>query len=304
MDISVIIPTYNDEKDLNDCLSSLAKQSKDFEIIVVDGHSIDKTVEIAEQHGAKVVYEDHGTRGGACNVGAEESSGDIIVFTDADATFPPDWLEKIEKKFEETGADVVGGDDIVKNGSDFEEDLFAIDKAQEVPEEDEAWKRVRGVNSAYKRDAFLENKFDPSLKSIEESELHFRLHKKGHKLVFDPEIVVYHQKRRSLGALAKQFYRNGRGRLQVTKKHAGMLDFSTDLVPLGLFFLLIITLIGSIWYLPLLLGSLGVMAIVSLLIPLNICRKTGEWGSFSTLVFAFPTRWIFFCLGYVREIFG
>lgn len=302
MDISVVIPTFNDEKDLDDCLSSLKKQSKDFELIVVNGHSTDKTAETAERHGARVVYEDHGTRGGACNVGAEESSGDIIVFTDADATFPDNWLEKIEKKFEETGADVVGGDDIVKDGSDFEEDLFAIDKAQEVPEEEEAWKRVRGVNSAYKREVFLENKFDPNLRSIEESELHFRLRKKGHRIVFDPDIVVYHHRRRSFPALAKQFYRNGKGRLQVTKKHTDMLDFGIDIFPLGIFILLLVSLIGSIWYQYLFLVSLGVLATVSILIPLNICRKTGDWRAFTTLMIAFPARWFSFCLGYMRGI--
>lgn len=303
MEISVVIPTYNDEKDLDECLSSLGEQSKDFELVVVDGHSTDDTVEIAEKHGAEVVYEDYGTRGGACNVGAEEPGGDVIVFTDADAIFPPDWLEKVEKKFEETGADVVGGDDIVKDGSDFEVDLFAIDKAQDPPKKGEVWKRVRGVNSAYKREVFLENKFDPNLRSIEESELHFRLQRKGYKLVFDPEIVVYHHRRRSLKALAKQFFRNGKGRLQVMKKHPEMLDFGIDLFPLGLFILLIVTLLGSIWYQYLLLGSLGILAIVSLLIPLNICRKTGDWNAFPILMIAFPTRWLSFCLGYIRGNF-
>lgn len=303
MKISVVIPTYNDEQDLDDCLSSLKEQTKNFELIIVDGHSTDGTVEIAEDHGAKVFYEDYGTRGGACNVGAENSSGDIIVFTDADATFPPDWLKEIEKKFEETGADVVGGDDIVKEGSKFEEDLFAIDKAEEIPEGREVWKRVRGVNSAYKRDVFLENKFDPSLRSIEESELHFRLGKKGHKLIFDPDIFVYHHRRRSLSALSKQFFRNGKGRVQVIRKHSGMLDFDLDLIPLGLFIFFIAFLVGSIWYHYLLLGYLGIIATVSLLLPLNICRKTGDWSALPTLAIAFPVRWFSFCLGYLRGIF-
>lgn len=302
MNFSVVVPTYNDEKDLDDCLSSLEKQSKDFELIIVDGHSSDSTVEIAERHGAKVVYEEYGTRGGACNVGAEESDGDIIVFTDADATFPPDWLEKVEEKFAETGADVLGGEDIVKDGSDFEEDLFVIDKAQDPPGKDDVWKRIRGVNSAYMRDVFLENKFDPSLRSIEESELHFRLRKKGFKFVFDPEIVVYHHRRRSLKALAKQFFRNGKGRLQVIRKHPRMLDGGTDLVPLGLFVLLLIPLIASFWSHYMLLFSLGVLGIVSILIPLNICRKTGDWDALGTLMVALPTRWFSFCLGYMRGI--
>jgi glycosyltransferase involved in cell wall biosynthesis len=302
MKISVIIPTYNDESTLEECLNSLGKQTRDFELIIVDGHSSDRTVDMAKKHGAQVVYEDYGTRGGACNVGAEEASGDIVVFTDADAAFPPDWLEKVERKFEETGADVVGGDDIIKEGTNFEKALFAIDKAQEPPSKGEIWKRVRGCNSAYRREVFLENKFDPVLKSIEESELHYRLKEKGHKMVFDQKIVVYHHRRRSFGALARQFFRNGKGRAQVIRKRSEMLDFGRDLAPLGLFFFLIFSLIGSIWIAPLLLGALGVLFVVFVLLPLNICRKSRDWWAFWTLMLAFPVRWFSFSLGYLRGV--
>lgn len=302
MKISVIIPTYNNEDDLKECLDSLKKQVEDFELIIVDGHSTDKTVEIAKNHGAKIVYEDYGTRGGACNLGAEEASGDIIVFTDADATFPPDWLNKIKIKFEKTDADVVGGDDIVKNGSDFENALFTIDKSHDHPTKEEVWKRVRGCNSAYRRDVFLENKFDPKLKSIEESELHYRLKKKGHKLSFDPKIIVYHHRRRSLSGLFNQFFRNGKGRAQVIKKHSGMFDLGMDLVPLSLFFLMIGSLIGSLLFVPLLIITAIVLLSVFVIIPLNTCRKTGDWWAFKTLFVAFPTRWLAFSLGYIRGL--
>lgn len=302
MEISVVIPTHNDERTLEDCLTSLEKQTEDFELIISDGRSSDSTVQIAEEHGAKVVYEDYGTRGGACNVGAEEASGDVIAFTDADATFPSDWLGKVKEKFGETGADVIGGKDTVRDGSNFENALFTIDKAQEPPSEEEVWKRVRGVNSAYRRDVFLENKFDPELESIEESELHYRLKEKDHKMVFDPEIVVYHRRRRGFGALAKQFFRNGKGRVQVIKKHSGMLDISSDLGPLGIFLFLIFTLIGSIWFTPLLLGTFLALLTAFVILPLNLCRKTGDWFALGTLMLAFPVRWFSFSLGYIRGL--
>lgn len=302
MKISVVIPTYNAEEDLDDCLSSLEQQTVDFELIVVDGHSTDGTVEIAEDHGARVVYEDYGTRGGACNVGAEKSSGDIIAFTDADATFPTDWLEKVKEKFEETDADVVGGNDIVDEGSDFEKALFTIDKWNDPPSEEDVWKRVRGVNSAYRQEVFLENKFDPELKSIEESELHYRLKEEGHDLVFDMDLEVYHHRRRSFGALFKQFYRNGKGRVQAVKKYPGMFDFSQDFIPLGLFFVLIGSLITSGFCLPSLILSAGVLLLISVAIPLNICRTTGDWWAFKTLFKAFPARWLAFSLGYLRAL--
>ncbi|MCL5008620.1 MAG: glycosyltransferase family 2 protein, partial [Candidatus Marsarchaeota archaeon] len=56
--ISVIIPSYNEEKYLNYPLNALHKQTfKDFEIIVVDGNSSDKTRDIAKKHGARIIIE-------------------------------------------------------------------------------------------------------------------------------------------------------------------------------------------------------------------------------------------------------
>ena len=88
--ISVIVPTKNNAKLLEKCLSSLANQDfKDFEVVVVDGHSTDATPEVAKKHEVKLVYEDFGTRDGACNVGAEHVGGEVLVFPDDDCTFPP-----------------------------------------------------------------------------------------------------------------------------------------------------------------------------------------------------------------------
>ena len=54
--LSVIIPSYNEEQDIGECLESLKKQSfKDFEIILVDDGSTDKTIEIAEKYDIEIL---------------------------------------------------------------------------------------------------------------------------------------------------------------------------------------------------------------------------------------------------------
>ena len=86
MKISVIIPTYNEESVILDCLRSLASQSlKDFEIIVVDDGSTDTTVEKLED--VMVLHQNHLGAGAARNLGAKQAKGDILVFVDADMTF-------------------------------------------------------------------------------------------------------------------------------------------------------------------------------------------------------------------------
>lgn len=234
--ISVIIPTYNNEKDIGECLKSLKNQTfKDFEIIVVDGYSKDKTVEIARKYADKVMFENIGTRGGACNIGAKYANGEILVFTDADAWFPKDWLKKIWKKFEENpDVSIIGGNDIVgKNATKLEKILFLFDLIKKIPKtQREIVDRLRGVNTAYKKDVFLSSGgFNEALHSIEETELHYRLYKLGYKFLFDPSIFVYHHRRRSLKSLAKQMIRNGIGRIEAISVNREILS-KFDIIPL------------------------------------------------------------------------
>jgi glycosyltransferase involved in cell wall biosynthesis len=96
MKISVIIPTYNEEKTIANCLKSLKEQTvKDFEIIVVDDGSKDKTGEIVK--GFPVIYltQKHQGPGAARNLAAKKASGEILVFLDADMTFDKTFLEKL-----------------------------------------------------------------------------------------------------------------------------------------------------------------------------------------------------------------
>lgn len=90
--LSIIIPTLNEEKTIENTIKSLKKLSDyEYEIIISDGKSTDKTVEIAKKYGAKVmVYKGvvRQTIGGGRNFGAFIASGDFLVFLDADVTIP------------------------------------------------------------------------------------------------------------------------------------------------------------------------------------------------------------------------
>ncbi len=87
MRVSIVIPTKNEESYLPLLLASLRGQTyQDFEIIVADAHSTDRTREIATQAGAKVV--DGGMPGPGRNRGAAVATGDLIFFFDADVILP------------------------------------------------------------------------------------------------------------------------------------------------------------------------------------------------------------------------
>jgi len=103
--LSVIIPAKNEEKFLPSLLRSLKRQSfRDFEVIVADANSSDKTRAIAGKFGAKVV--DGGLPGVGRNRGAKAAKGDLFLFLDSDVVLPKDFLEKNVALFRERDLDI------------------------------------------------------------------------------------------------------------------------------------------------------------------------------------------------------
>ncbi len=85
--ISVIIPTLNEEKNLPYVLSTIPKYIS--EVIVVDGYSTDKTVEIAKKYNAKVLYSGEG-KGSTLIKGLNAAKGDVVITMDADCSHRPE----------------------------------------------------------------------------------------------------------------------------------------------------------------------------------------------------------------------
>lgn len=93
--LSIIIPTLNEEKYIGATLESIKNQNfKDFEIIVCDCHSNDKTVEIARKYADKIVFTKTRSTASARNTGAKYASGKYLIFLDADTILPHNYLEK------------------------------------------------------------------------------------------------------------------------------------------------------------------------------------------------------------------
>ncbi len=107
MKVSVIIPTLNEEESIGHVLDKIPKDPKyEWEIIIVDGNSRDRTREIAKEKGAKVIVEKRRGYGRAYKTGFAAATGDIIVTLDGDDTYP---AEKIPELV----------DYLIKNNLDF-----------------------------------------------------------------------------------------------------------------------------------------------------------------------------------------
>ncbi|HUD02471.1 MAG TPA: glycosyltransferase family A protein [Candidatus Paceibacterota bacterium] len=102
MNLSIVIPAYNEERYISACLESIVQNGGDMaEIIVVDNNSTDTTAEVARQFpNVRVVRELVKGTSSARQRGFVESTGDIIAFVDADTRMPEGWVAKVCAAFE------------------------------------------------------------------------------------------------------------------------------------------------------------------------------------------------------------
>jgi GT2 family glycosyltransferase len=199
-DVSVIVPTLNEEKYLPRCLASLKAQSlRDrFEVIVVDGGSSDRTLEISHQYADQVLIEKGLPVGAARNLGAAMAQGDILAFIDADTIASTKWLEQIVKSFE-TNSEVVGvtGPTLPYEGSRMDELMYRVATgwAQRLSLR-LGFPHVAGFNCAYRKDSFWNaTGFDEERELSEDVMLSLRIRHQG-RIVFDEEMIAYTSLRR------------------------------------------------------------------------------------------------------------
>lgn len=156
--ISVIVPTFNEEENIAQCLVSLSHQTiprSEYEIIVVDGGSKDATCEIARKYADLVFTQTSKKVGGARNDGVKAAKGDIIATTDADCILPPHWLKRIAEDFSNPSiAQVYGPVYPIEEGVRNQISLFLANTFSRLGYFSRTFYYTLGCNTAFRRDAF------------------------------------------------------------------------------------------------------------------------------------------------------
>lgn len=224
MKISVVIPTKNEEKNIENCLKSLKKQTyKNFDIFIIDSFSTDKTVEIAKKYTQNIIIKKTRFPGEARNLGVKNSDADIIAFIDADTLAPEEWLERIAEDFS-NNSEVVAVGGVLKPLEPrlIDRVMFKINS--------DWWYRFSAFfgfyqlgtpNCAYRREIFLKaHGFNEEMSMLEDTELSLRIKEFG-KVFIDKKLYTFNSTRRFkqegyfmvfmryLGAYAKMFLFGG-----------------------------------------------------------------------------------------------
>ncbi|NLD56606.1 MAG: glycosyltransferase [Methanomicrobiales archaeon] len=197
--ISVIIPTFNEEENIAQCLVSLSHQSvprSEYEIIVVDGGSKDATCEIAKKYADLVFTQTSKKVGGARNDGVMAAKGDIIATTDADCILPPHWLKQIGKDFSDPSVvQVYGPVYPIEEGLGNQFSLFLANMFSRVGYYSKTFFYTLGCNTAFRKEAFIAAGMYRCIDAGDDLEIAMRMKDLG-RIYFDNRLKVGFSMRR------------------------------------------------------------------------------------------------------------
>ena len=255
---SIVIPTFNEQENISNCLDSIINQNYDnnlIDIIIVDGHSSDATVSKVKHYQEKfsnisLIENPVRKTPTSLNIGIKKAKGEVIVILGAHASLDPDFLFYNNKYLTEMKLKVTGGTQ-VNVGFNFMQK--AIGLAMENPfamgSAPYRWSTKEQfvdtvVYAAYKRELFDEiGYFEENFSISEDSELNWRIRKAGHNIFFSPKIKSFYHPRKSLPKFIQQMFRYGILRAHMFKKHLSAIKITHLAPPLFVIALLVLLLL-------------------------------------------------------------
>jgi glycosyltransferase involved in cell wall biosynthesis len=198
--ISVVVPTYNEEDNIVACLTSLRQQDypkDEYEIIVVDGNSSDRTRELAEPLADRVIIQTSRKVGGARNDGAVIARGSIIATTDGDCILPPDWLREIAGSFRKNPdmVQLYGTVYPIEPGIKHRISLGLANTFSRLGYATGILYYTLGCNTAFSREAFMKAGMYRCIDAGDDLEIALRMQKQG-RVVLNPALKVGFSMRR------------------------------------------------------------------------------------------------------------
>jgi rhamnosyltransferase len=210
---SVIIRTLNEERHLDELLSSIEDQDTDgldYEVIIVDSGSIDRTLEIAASHECKILHiaKEEFSFGRSLNIGCSAAKGEILVMVSGHCVpTNKQWLQKLCQPLMQDTASYSYGRQIGGSTSHYSEcRIFSkyYPGQNRIPQEGFY---CNNASAAIKYSAWAKFKFDEELTGLEDMELAQRLTKNGDKIAYIADACVYHLHEEVWGQVKRRFER-------------------------------------------------------------------------------------------------
>jgi glycosyltransferase involved in cell wall biosynthesis len=201
--ISVAVCTHNGARTLRNCLEGLKRlEYPNYEVIVVDDGSTDETAAIAQDYPIRLIQTDHCGLSSARNMAMLAADGEIVAYTDDDASPDPHWLQYLAWTYLHTDYAAVGGPNIPppEDGPIAECVSNAPGEPVHVLITDCDAEHIPGCNCSFRKDRLMAvGGFDPQFRTAgDDVDVCWRLLEHGLKIGFQPGAMVWHCRRNSL----------------------------------------------------------------------------------------------------------
>jgi len=249
--VSIIIPTYNRKELLGKAVISLLNQSypkNSYEIIVVDDGSTDGTEElirVLEKENPlslKYIYQKNRGPAVARNLGIKSAHGEVVAFCDSDCVASNNWLEEIIKGYGNDEIAGIGGtiraiptDSIVSQYCGY----IRMNEKPGVLEKTGTTYLITG-NASFRKNCLVSvGGFDKryNLPGGEDPDICYRLERKGYKLTYNPNAIVFNPHKQTLFEFAKTYFNYGKGDSFLTLRRLSKWDLTGKAGAKWLFYL-------------------------------------------------------------------
>lgn len=236
---SIVVPVYNYAAHLEKTLASIMEQSfRDFELIVVDDCSSDRSAEVAGKYTKKIhVNRTNSGPAASRNRGVEMAKGRIVCFIDSDCIASRNWLEEMVKCLGSNDRDCAMGRTSIPESNLLGDAISCLGFPGGANAGFEnMWKvdrmgftdHITSCNFAAKREAFRKfGGFDESfpLAGGEDSELSLRWSGRGARIFYNPGAEVFHEPRKSLVSFSRWMFYRGRSNYHFKQKAGSVAGF-------------------------------------------------------------------------------
>lgn len=270
---SFIIPLYNRPEEIRDLLASLCELTvqKGFEVIIVEDGSTRPSEEIVNAFKGDLDlqyhFKENSGPGLTRNRGAQQASGDWLIFLDSDCIVPSDYLVEVDRQIEAQQFDVFGGPD--KADESFSRTQKAINYSMTAflttggirggKKQLENYK-PRSFNMGIKKEVFKEIDGFRDMRFGEDIDLSIRLQTAGYRSILIENAFVFHKRRSNFRQFYKQVFNSGVARIHLATLHPGSLKIVHTFPALFVLFSLF----------TLLLALFNWMALIPLILYLSI----------------------------------
>lgn len=195
--VSVLVPVYNGQSTIRECLDSIMALDyprEKLEVIAVDDGSTDKTMSILKNYPIKSVQKEHGGYPSAMNAGLRIAKGEIRVIVDADTYVEREWLTKILEEFKDDKVGIVSGYVATKPNAKFWARIVGFESEDRYDQMRSKYVDfITSTCTAYRKEVFGQvGFFNEVLKRGSDEDLAQRASKAGWKIVLKKEAWCYH----------------------------------------------------------------------------------------------------------------